>query len=214
LSFKRSAFIYLALALCVLVYFDFIKNTKNNMLLRCFYLIILGLGLYFLVDYIITLTDGFILTRLESIQDDGGSGRTVIYERMLNIYSDNSLFEQIFGVGFDKAKILYSHSHGAQYSAHNDFIEMLLDFGIIGLSIYLVIILDIYFLIKRSIILGENYYQANIVAFLCFLVMSMVSHLFLYPTYFAYLMILWAVTEGLLYKTEFIEGANLTNTET
>lgn len=201
LSFKRSALIYAAMALAVALYFDFIKRDRVNLLFRVLLPTFIVVVFYFIYSSIEEFTGGHLTERIEAMQSDGGSGRLTIYERMINCYENELTFvEQCIGIGFDNAKNMYLRYHNDLLSAHNDLLEMLIDFGIIGLVVYLVIIFKIYKIVRQSKNIGFNYYQANIVAFGVFIVMSMVSHLFIYPTYYAYLLLLWGITAGALQK--------------
>ena len=203
LSFKRSALIYAVMALAVALYFDFIKQNKISLLLRFILPTFIALVFYFIYTSIEEFTGGHLTERIEAMQSDGGSGRLTIYDRMINCYEDELTFvEQLIGIGFDNAKTMYMRYHNELLSAHNDLLEMLIDFGLIGLIIYLVIIFKIYKIVRQSKYMGLYYHQANLVAFLTFIVMSMVSHLFIYPTYYAYLLILWGITAGALQKNK------------
>lgn len=46
-----------------------------------------------------------ISQRFELIEDDGGSGRDMIYEDVINRYQNSDLIYQIFGRGFDTVKV-------------------------------------------------------------------------------------------------------------
>jgi O-antigen ligase len=200
LSFKRSALIYTSLIILVAVYFDFFKLKKKrfvkNFLIGCIFI-----SLSFLAyDYINKLTDESISLRFEKISEDRGSGRLDIYEAVWNKYRNQSWEYKVLGIGFNgvRNKQWVSLGSGEYYSAHNDFLEILCDFGIIGIVIYLIFVIMIIRRIQYLRLLDNKYYQANIAAFIIFFVMSMVSHLVIYPTYFAYLVIIWAITEGQL----------------
>ena len=80
-------------------------------------------------------------------------------------------------------------------SAHNDFLEVMYDFGLVGLLFYVLIHLS---LIKWTIRLfrnGSPFAFPVLISYVCFFVMSMVSHLILYPTYFGLLTAFWAYAE-------------------
>lgn len=201
ISFKRSALIYAIIALTVAIYFDFLKRKHINPLYRLLLPIILVSVLCFIFNYVEDFTGGHVVGRLEAMQSDGGSGRMTIYKRMLDYYiNESSVLSQMFGIGFDNAKFVYLKHYSQLLSTHNDILEMLIDFGFLGLILYLYVIIYLLKLLMRSKLLDNNYYQANIVAFMCFIVMTMVSHLFIYPTYYAYLNILWGMTAGKIQK--------------
>ena len=189
-SFKRSASLYTALLFLISLYFDFIykKNVRASYIL----LLILLLSVFFLgIDYLNTSTDGHLFERFQSLDEDGGSGRTDIWVDVLNRFWSKDFIYRILGSGFDGVI-----NGGYFYSAHNDFIEMLYDFGYIGFILYMMFVSLFIRLVHKSKKLGINYYQANVSAFVVFVVMSMVSHLWLYPSFFAYIMMVLGFTEG------------------
>ncbi|MDP4276046.1 MAG: O-antigen ligase family protein [Bacteroidota bacterium] len=202
ISFKRSALIYSVLVLFMSIYYDFVKSKSVNIvagiLLSC---AIIAAGVV-AFNYINKETNNFILNRFVSMQSDEGSGRLDIYKTVWKKFEDKSLEDKLIGSGQNSVLAASTTVEGTGVSAHNDFLEVLFDFGIVGLIIYLYIIL---LLIRRLFYLrhiDDRFFQANYAAFLIFIVMSSVSHLIIYPTFFAYLAMIWAMTEGLIKNKE------------
>lgn len=77
-----------------------------------------------------------ILFRFQGIKDDSGSGRTDLYDILLSSFEKSSLWNQMFGHGYRSA---ISVLNGVP--AHNDFLEILYDFGIVPLVIYVIILI-------------------------------------------------------------------------
>ncbi|SDX55787.1 hypothetical protein SAMN04488238_1103 [Roseicitreum antarcticum] len=73
--------------------------------------------------------------------DSGLSGRTEIWRHYLNIYTERP----IFGFGFDMSRF-YAETYfrsevgGEISSAHNSYITILFDFGLVGASLYFVLL--------------------------------------------------------------------------
>lgn len=63
--------------------------------------------------------------------DSFSTGRTSLSEVHLKIFNDSSLLRQMFG-GRAVNSYYIDVGHGANYSAHNEYIDMLLNVGIIG----------------------------------------------------------------------------------
>lgn len=100
------------------------------------------IGQYFL--------SGGLLQRfsLQSILESGGTGRTRIWREALISFSRDSLFRQLFGYGFGtfgKTQGLFWNHYTA---SHNDFIGMLIELGITGLILFVVIWIN---LLKKAI---------------------------------------------------------------
>ncbi len=191
LSLKRSSTIIFGSAVAITYFSDFIfkKKIEVSTLLMGVIIVVSMIGvLNFASDKV-----AIVAQRFESIEDDGGSGRDEIYEDVFSRYSTGSIKQKIFGRGFDGVR--RDSSYLIPVSAHNDFLEVLYDFGVIGFFFYLLIHLS---LIKWMICLFRARSQLAfpvLISYVCFLVMSLVSHLILYPTYFGLLTAFWAYAE-------------------
>lgn len=111
-------------------------------------------------------------------------------------------FWKKYGHGHNSA-IIVNRGHNIDLSAHNDFLEVLFVTELIGLILYL--LLHIY-LIKRLFFLKRNkseLFLPYLASYITMFIMSMVSHLILYPTYFTFLATFWGAVEGQLYKKRF-----------
>lgn len=193
-SFKRSAILSLFVMIVVCVYIDYfyhkkISFTKSILLSVILFSIIIGGGVY--LDQ---LVGGVFFERFDTVVEDQGSGRLEIFNYVIEKIEHRPFEDKLMGTGFNSVIQNYS------FSAHNDFLEMLYDYGIIGFLLYVLFVIQIIKTVFRSHVLGNNYFQANIASFVIFLIMSMVSHLWLYPTFFAYLIVLWAITNGQIDK--------------
>lgn len=188
LSLKRSAVI-IALS-CSFAVFVFNQKKSNYRLLWMAAVIILFCGVYKIVGdmaEVINVTD-----RFEAMSEDEGNGRLGIYSDVFAQYLDSDLFSQLFGHGYNMVSVVLKGT-----SAHNDFLEVLYDYGIIGFILFIYLHIRVakttYKLHKRR----SSYFIPYLVSFIIFVVMSMVSHLIIYPTYFCCLVAFWAYIESM-----------------
>ena len=130
-----------------------------------------------------------ILDRLETIFEDKGSGRLGIWENTWEMQMDSSLAGWIFGHGFNAVYI----NSVPQYSAHNDFLEVLYDFGIIGFILYINFYIIIIKYSKKLYNARSKYTAPFVSSIVLALIMSITSHLIIFPTYFIYLCLFWGV---------------------
>ena len=73
---------------------------------------------------------------VDSLRESQGSDRLTIWVNSLSFWKDEGILRQFFGVGgFGLVSI--------RHTMHNQFLQMLLDFGIVGLILYLVLIINI-----------------------------------------------------------------------
>ena len=193
LTLKRSAMIISVINVIIFVfsnYYDRKGNEKKSVLLGTV-TIVIGLGLLFMAN---DIGGGVAKERIDNIEEDEGSGRIERYEDVLRLIRDEgNVGAIIFGHGYRTVET----ELGESASAHNDFLEVMYDYGVVGLFLFLLIH---FALIKRILILrriGSSYYEGYMMSYVIFLMMGMVSHLVIYPTYFVFLTSYWGAVEGL-----------------
>lgn len=103
-------------------------------------LVLLIIAGYYLMVYMDSKFNLRLFTRLEGLEEDGGSGRDVRWQYILNAIDHSSLPQLLFGHGFAGAYRLYQGSH-----AHNDFLEVMYDYGFVTLVPYFA-----YYMIQAS----------------------------------------------------------------
>lgn len=191
-SFKRSAVVYVGLISLVTLYFDFYSKRKISIIHIVSSVLLLLLSVE-VVTYVDSSFDGHLLSRFESISEDKGSGRLDIWANTLTDFSNKHFSNKVLGSGYNAVLC-----DGNEFSAHNDLIEMLYDFGYVGLFLYLIFIIKFVIIAIKVKQLNKKYYHASIISLIIFFVMSTVSHLWLYPSFFAYIMILLAFVNAKL----------------
>lgn len=192
-SSKRSAAIVLLLVSIPYVFF-WMKNSKNNktlniLLLMCGFLIFAAIfsGRFDYVSY-----------RMRSVKEDEGSGRAIIWDDVIKEIKKSPFEKLILGHGYYTVS-KRPNSKGDANSAHNDFLEVMYDYGIIGLILYISIYI---FLFKRLWFIWKYlrpYFMSYYSGIVIMLVMAMVSHLIIYPTYFIILTTYWGAMEAVIY---------------
>lgn len=155
-----------------------------------------GIGVLLLItlmNLFITQNDLSILDRLSNIQDDGGSGRDIVWAYTWRMITEEpNVFPLLFGHGFNA---VYSDSM-LGLSAHNDFLEIIYDYGLIGLLLYLALYVQLFSYYKRIKKLLPNIagaFAASIVLPLC---ISMIAHLVINPSLFMFLCLFWGLCIG------------------
>ena len=137
---------------------------------------------------------GAIMGRFEQAEYDEMGHRPLIWATVLGRYESSSLALKVFGHGHNTVL----DECGLGWSAHNDFIETLYDYGIVSLGIFILfllsLVLGIRFLIKNkeksSLLL--TYMSALIMYF----IIAVTSHLMLYPYYFCFITAAWGYCLG------------------
>lgn len=201
ISFKRSVLIYAILSLIAVFYYQERISQSRKLI---YFVAGIAVSLLLMIkvnDYV----GGHIFARVESMEEDEGSGRVEIWEKVLVAYGEKPTLNQLFGSGslaVSRDIVIPGRNPDKQggLSAHNDYIEVLYDFGIVGLMLYLRFL----YLLFRRIWLHKRqqspYFLPLLVSFVIYTVMSFVSQLIIYPTYFAYLAVIWAMSESYISK--------------
>lgn len=206
-SFKRSALLCMGVVLLISLYFDFVKG-KGIRILKylpiLLVLVLIAVRIYVNID---ESTGGHITDRIENTEEDKGSGRLDVWKSVLSNWLSSNY---IFGNGHNsvvKAGIAREGGYGQPLSAHNDFIEVIYDYGVVGIMIYVAYTCKILLLCRKRIVGRYKFlHQSVCLAWIVFIIMSSVSHLVLYPTYNAYLVMIFAMGSGILNQHIYGEG--------
>ena len=149
---KRGAIITGLSGVFLFIYYMF--KTTNKKYKKLNYLIIMTVS-FLILNYLYNLftSNEFLLYRFENMFSSGGSGRDIIYKNIINHwYNTDSFFKLMFGFGFSSSVDITGTY------AHNDWLELLSNFGIFGVSIYLwLFITGFKLLIKKKCIEDLKY---------------------------------------------------------
>lgn len=143
MSAKRSALISIVLLLFLYICVKYKENRKYAFVI----LGILIIALLYLIDNYLLERISRLSERMSNISEDGGSGRTIIIQRFFDkdIYDIQEYPTSLLGNGFESYSFKYN---GAFKASHNDFLEVLYSFGMIGLINLIVFYI---LLIKRAL---------------------------------------------------------------
>lgn len=132
-SLKRAAFIIVVVGISVYYIIDsYIAGEQRVRTKRIILTIVLLIFMGLFTMYLINKYNIGILGRLSSAVDDGGSGRTRIWSLIIHEFKNSNIVEKIFGHGFHY--VYYElRPFGIARFAHNSLLEILFDYGIIGL---------------------------------------------------------------------------------
>ena len=144
LTMKRSAVISMSLIMVLYAFMVFTKDKSVSIRaqrLTRVWTIILAIIVFLLLMPRMTVLIDNNRTRIESILEDGGSGRVLIWQDALKGIDNSSFVEILLGHGVASSMQTIGHT-----SAHNDFLTLLIEFGVVGMVFYIIFIIKI---IKR-----------------------------------------------------------------
>lgn len=195
LSIKRSAIV----AICLSFLYASSRNAAGARLLKTIIQFLFLISLFIGID---AATSNYITKRFSSALHDGGSGRTDIYSKVVDAFLQGDFTNQLFGHGYNgvvRNRVIARYGYDDKMqslSAHNDFLEMLYDYGILGVTLYILICINIFKELLHIRTKAPGLLYSGVVALIIFITMSSVSHLFLYPTYIAYLMMIFSLIQA------------------
>lgn len=195
MSYKRTSilivfvgfFIYL-LALSIYS----LKFKIKNFFIFCLFVIVILLIFN-------AFSDRYIERRFISSFSDGGSGRLRIWSSIFDRFISSSTFQKLFGHGYFS---VLNPIEGYTHSAHNDFLEILFDYGLIGVLYFQFILFfifrNIYLYLKKQ----SNQYLVAPFGFIfsIWFFMGMFSHLIFYPVHNLSYMFFLGIILGILNK--------------
>ena len=177
-SAKGAAIItYVFCLLSAMIISNFAKGhyLKNNLKMM-FIFVSVFLIAPIVNEYILSLANFDWGTRLVNLVDSGGSGRLDIWGIIITEQCSSNFIEWIIGHGYN-ATLKYTYG----YTAHNDFIEVLFDYGIVGFTLYVGIIYRLAVYAKEAVKSQKELAAAIGMMFAVFLTLSMMSHMIIYP---------------------------------
>lgn len=185
-SLKRGGAI--ALGLSVLSYFLVLKHCSN----RRVNLKIIFIVLFFFICSIIIVQElqsyiDSLSYRLSSLSEDEGSDRVSVYSVTWGMIANSNIISVLVGHGWN----MVLNNSPMQMSAHNDLLEVLYDFGIFGISMYILFVYRLFTQLINMIRKRSPYAAPFAFSVISFSVISSIAHVIIYPFYFIVFTMVW-----------------------
>lgn len=195
ISMKRSSMLIIAASWLVYVFPMF--KMKNKVIGFVLVGVILGTGL-FLFKKMNDVMGGQIMERIDREETDTGKNRLAIWGVTWTMIQNSSIVSHMVGHGHFGVK----RNSILEISAHNDFMEVIYDYGIISFVLYLglwIYVLRRWWYLKK---IQSYLFFPYTVSLIMFFFMSLVSHLILYISYFNFLVMFWGCSEAMIVNRE------------
>lgn len=187
LSFKRSALV--TLCVVAIAFFLKMKNLKKWYKYAVLFLMLVICLLMFFnqnTELVFNIQNIWV-NRFFGTSNTITDVREDVYLEVIRLQMNSSFTEWIIGHGYNAVQ--YVTSTG--YSAHNDYLEVLYDYGIFAFILYIRLIIALIELYWRKV-KDPDYPSFSLLVSICiFCVSSIFSHLMTYPTYFLILSLYW-----------------------
>lgn len=125
-----------------------------------------------------------------STTETAGAGRLDIYGDNLNYFLSSSIFQKVFGNGLHSTSAISKENTGSATEGHNDFVELLVGGGILGLFLYFMLLFLTWREIQKRLVDRSIFGLAAVMGFAILLASGLLNGIIFYPsalTYFAVL---------------------------
>lgn len=183
-STKRTAIIMVAVSLCLYVFYNFRsikKNLFNGVIVLILVVAVAGFASKFISND--SFNDAFEITkeRMTNFDDESNNERKDMYQELLFESDSFNFIELCYGHGYNAvSRNLFGHP------AHNDYLELFYDYGIVAALCYLFLIIKcLFYGISRTFQRRKGHYSPFFIVntILIFIVLSMANCIVINPTY-------------------------------
>ncbi|MCR4604163.1 MAG: O-antigen ligase family protein [Prevotella sp.] len=123
-----------------------------------------------------SMGENSVMERFENIGNDNGSGRLVVWEMTGKLISRLDAGSLLVGQGYN----MVLPNSPMSLSAHNDFLEILYDYGLIGLGLYVCAFLSVCYYTLKMLAAKSAYAPAMTMLMVIYVIQSMISHIIIY----------------------------------
>lgn len=168
MGMKRGAIIVGVVSLIYYLYFNFKYNNQVSKGKVLFFSILIIVAAYFITEHMMESSDYF-MSRIAQTKEGNSSGRNEIYEHFWNHFKNEmDTFKFLFGNGANATLDI-----GINY-AHNDWLEIAINQGVLGLVVYAIYWLCFWRTIK-SIKYNKSAKLVLSLTFISFFIMTLFS---------------------------------------
>ncbi|RYE35629.1 MAG: hypothetical protein EOP48_30255, partial [Sphingobacteriales bacterium] len=167
---KRGALVLGGIGMLYFCYYQFRTIEKKN-IIKGYIITLVGLSILSYYAYDFLSSNEYLLNRLNAINvetGEGTSGRNIIYQKIFeDWYNSDSFINLLLGYGFAGSLFLTGGSF-----AHNDWLELLSNFGLLGISTYMTLF---FVTVKYSLKIRS---QEDKIIMLCIITIWFISTMF------------------------------------
>lgn len=193
LCMKRTGFIAFVAGIVIYILVEYRSAPKGSKK-RAFVLLGGLLALTAMYFFIMENTRGTfsVIDRLLSTGQTSNEGREVVWPVVISMIRYSDIIALIFGHGFGTV----IENSPLALSAHCDFLEVIYDYGVSGLLLYLTFYKRLWNGFIKMYRQGSELAAPMSFTFVTAFVVSLFSHLIIFPTYFLGFCLFWGLAMG------------------
>lgn len=193
LCMKRTGFIAFVAGIVVYILVEYRSAPKGSKK-RAFVLLGGLLALTAMYFFIMENTRGTfsVIDRLLSTGQTSNEGREDVWPVVISMIRHSDIIALFFGHGFDTV----IENSPLALSAHCDFLEVIYDYGVSGLLLYLTFYKRLWNGFIKMYRQGSELAAPMSFTFVTAFVVSLFSHLIIFPTYFLGFCLFWGLAMG------------------
>lgn len=173
-SGKRAGMI--AFVLSVLVYWNG-GNCKEKKWINFIFLCIIVSVVVYALPYIDNMYELKTIDRINSLEEDGGSGRNVRWLACINAIANSNFVELVFGHGMGAA---WRDFKG---EIHNDFLSVFYEYGIFAFILYIVFYVKLFWIWLKMRRERYRHEKEFLMTWIYSMTLAMFSFFIIEPTY-------------------------------
>lgn len=177
LSGKRAGLIaFVVMIFCYYLFNGIQKRRLGSFIKNLLLFALWGFIFLFLFEKVIASFNSNMLERLLRLSADGGSGRADRWQFVITKLGDSNFFQILFGHGRNALSSEF-------FRAHNDFLEVLYDYGLFALLAYLFFYIHLIREFVQMVRTKYTYAPIMLMSIICSLFLAMFSYYIVEPTY-------------------------------
>lgn len=188
-SFKRGGLVAFVLAIVAYLFVNEVLVERKFTRLLVF--LIAMIALFIILIFLDNAMGNIISERMLNIREDGGSGRDEVWKTTWRMIQASNSEELLFGHGY----LAVLRDSPLKLSAHNDFLEVLYDYGIVAFVPYVLLHIQLIQQVFASIRAKHGYAPILAFTYTIFFTLSMISIIILYP-HMTLIAITWGMTQN------------------
>ena len=127
------------------------------------------------------------IRKLTTIEENGATNRFPLYIATWNRFISGSVFDKLFGFGFNGSANILNES------AHSDFLEILFDYGIIGLLLFLAVLIYLFKEYKKLTAIESPLALPYLSSLMIFVTLTLSSNNIFTPRYNLFISFFWGI---------------------